>query len=212
MTYVENIFLLVATPLIACLLVVDGRQRMLVASLLSGMLVCLLSSYVSAFFVRLVGADALAAVVEVAPVVEEAIKVLPLMYYLLVLEPSVEDADLAAVFIALGFATMESAFYLGEYGTTSPMMLAMRGLSSSMMHLTCGVVMGYGLRHVWEQPWLQVTGTFALLSMCVVFHGLFNLLVVLEGYALAVAVAMPLMTLLAVLAFKRRERSHSFGV
>jgi RsiW-degrading membrane proteinase PrsW (M82 family) len=126
---------------------------------------------VSAFFAQWVGADGVAAAVEVAPVVEETIKILPLLYYLLVLEPNVYEGDAAAIFVSVGFATMESAFYLVGSGTESLTVLALRGLSAAMMHLTCGVIMGFGITHVWDRPWMKVSGTFGLLSLVIVLIG-----------------------------------------
>ena len=203
MTYIENIFVLLAMPLVACLVLVAGHARVMVSSLLAGMVACLLSSYVSAFFAQWVGADAIGAAVEVAPVVEETMKLLPLLFYLLVLEPGADDAELATVCIAVGFATMESGFYIAEYGLISPIQLALRGLSAAMMHLTCGVILAYGLLHVWKRPWFKLAGTFAMLSLVIVFHGLYNLLVAAGGYAQIAAVVLPLATLLTAVGFRR---------
>ena len=52
------------------------------------------------------GADALAATAEIAPVVEEIMKLLPLVFYLLVFEPEGEKIKSAAVTIALSFACL----------------------------------------------------------------------------------------------------------
>lgn len=207
MTYIENVFVMLAAPLVACLFVVPGRGRVMVASTLSGMLACLLSSYVSSFFAQWVGADAVAAAVEVAPVVEETIKILPLLYYLLVLEPSTYEGDAAAIFVSVGFATMESAYYLMDSGHVPLTALALRGLSAAMMHLTCGVIMGFGITHVWDRAWMKVSGTLGLLSLVIAYHGLYNLLIAAEGPARIVALALPLTTL--TLMVMLRQHRHA---
>ena len=46
--------------------------------------VCLLSAYINTFLAAVYHADALAATAEIAPVVEEIMKLLPLAFYLLV--------------------------------------------------------------------------------------------------------------------------------
>ena len=209
MTYIENIFVLLAAPLAVCLVVVSGKYRVVVASLLSGMLACLLSSYVSTFFAQWMGADSTGAAVEIAPVVEETIKLLPLLFYLLVLEPQMEHAELAAIFIAVGFATMESGFFLAESGTSSPVLMAMRGISAAMMHLACGVVMSYGVTHVWPQVWIKLTGTFGLLCLVITFHGFYNLLIAAGGWAQTVAVILPLAVLVMLVALQRRDASRT---
>ena len=50
MTYIENIFLCLALPLILSLFFMKGRVRRYALFLTVGMAVCLLSAYVSSFF------------------------------------------------------------------------------------------------------------------------------------------------------------------
>ena len=206
--YVENIFVLIAAPLAVCLFCVRGRPRLVVAGLLVGMTACLASSYVSSFIAQMVGLDALRTAVEIAPTVEEVLKLLPLLFFLVVMEPDADDVDLAFIMVAVGFATMESAFYLGDAGLSDPGMLLLRGLSTAMMHLVCGVVIGYGLTRAWTYPWLRVAGTFGLLCLAMAYHGLFNILVAADGAARFAAIVLPLVTLAALLAvkyWKKRE-------
>lgn len=205
MMYIESIFVMIAAPLAVCLFCVRGRSRLVVAGLLVGMVACLASAYVSSFIAQMAGLNAVLTAVEIAPTVEEAMKLLPLLFYLVVLEPDNEDVDLAFVVVAVGFATMESAFYLGDAGLSDPGMLLLRGLSTAMMHLVCGVVLGFGLTRAWEYPWLRVAGTFGLLCLAMAYHGLFNLLVAAGDPARIAVVAMPLVTLAVLLAVKHRQ-------
>ena len=50
MTYIENIFICLAIPMILSLLFTRGRQRMFTLFVIVGMAVCLFSAYVSSFF------------------------------------------------------------------------------------------------------------------------------------------------------------------
>ena len=204
MTFVENIFVLLAAPLLACLAFVRGRPRVMAIFMLCGMVSCLLSAYVNAFFMGWVGADGVAGAVEVAPVVEEAVKLLPILFYLLVLDPKVEDANLAVVALSVGFATLESGLYLASGELSTPVVLALRGLGTSMMHLTSGVMVGYGLMRVWRRPWLKVAGCFGLLCLAITFHGLYNVLVAAGDAAQVVAVCLPALTLALLLALRLR--------
>lgn len=206
--YVESIFVMLAAPLVACLLCVRGRPRLLVAGLLTGMVACLASSYVSSFIAQLAGLDALRTAVEIAPTVEETLKLLPLLFYLVVFEPEDEDVDLAFIALAVGFATMENAFYLGDSGLSDPGMLLLRGLSTAMMHLVCGVVLGFGLTRAWAYPWLRVAGTFGLLCLAMAYHGLFNVLVAAGDPVRIAALVLPLLTLAAILVFRSRDTEH----
>ena len=203
--YIENIFLLVAMPLVACLFCGHGRPRLIAAALLAGMTCCLLSAYVNAFVAGVVGADEVRAAVEVAPVVEEVMKLLPLLFFLLVLAPTLEDVDISFVFLAVGFATMESAFYLAGNGVEAPDVLALRGLSAAMMHLACGMMMAFGMTRVWSRAWLRATGTVGVLSLCIAYHGLYNLLIAAGSIAYMSALVVPLLTLVAILVVRKRE-------
>lgn len=206
--YIENIFVLLAAPLVVCLFCVRGRPRLVVAGLLVGMVACLASSYVSSFIAQMAEIDAIRTAVEIAPTVEEVLKLLPLLFFLVIMEPDVDDIDLAFIMVAIGFATMESAFYLGDAGLSDPGMLLLRGLSTAMMHLVCGVVIGFGLTRAWTYPWLRVAGTFGLLCLAMAYHGLFNILVAAGGSARYVAIALPLVTLAALLAVKNRKQGE----
>ena len=73
MTYIENIFLCLAIPLILSLFFTGGRARSFTLFIVAGMLCCLLSAYVSSFFMGYCGANARQAVVEITPVCEEII-------------------------------------------------------------------------------------------------------------------------------------------
>ena len=80
---------------------------------------CLLSAYINTFLAAVCQADALAATAEIAPVVEEMMKLLPLVFYLLVFEPEGDRIKPAAITIALAFATFENVCYLIQTARTA---------------------------------------------------------------------------------------------
>ena len=94
-----------ASPLLIAALCMGKRQRKFFLFCFAGMGVCLLSAYINTFFAALYRADTFAATTEIAPVVEEVMKLLPLLFYLLIFEPKREQIKNTAVVIALSFAT-----------------------------------------------------------------------------------------------------------
>ena len=46
-----------------------------------------------------------------------------------------------------------------------------------MMHGICTAAVGYGMGYVKKKKKLFVSGTFALLALAIIYHGLFNMLV-----------------------------------
>ena len=116
MTYIENIFICMASPLLIAALCMGKRQTKFFLFCLAGMGACLLSAYINTFLAALYGADTFGATAEIAPVVEEVMKLLPLLFYLLVYEPKAEQIKIAAVITALSFATFENVCYLIQNG------------------------------------------------------------------------------------------------
>ena len=181
MTYIENIYLCLAIPLILSLFFTSGRARSFTVFVVAGMSSCLLSAYVSSFFMGYCGADAQQAVIEITPVCEEIIKLLPLLFYLLIFDPQPKELPGAALAIAVGFATFENVCYLTENGAADFRLLLIRGISAGALHILCGALSGYGVSHVFRRPWLALTGTVGVLGACIGFHGIYNLLITGEG-------------------------------
>ena len=102
---------------------------------------CLLSAYVSSFFMGYYGTDAGVAAAEIAPVCEEIMKLIPLVLYFLIFEPNTEELPAAAIAIAVGFATFENACYLTENGAENLSFMLIRGVSAGALHIAvrhCG--------------------------------------------------------------------------
>ena len=171
-----------ASPLLIAALCMGKRQRKFFLFCFAGMGVCLLSAYINTFFAALYKADTFAATTEIAPVVEEVMKLLPLLFYLLIFEPKREQIKNTAVVIALSFATFENVCYLTENGAGSFVFLLIRGMSAGALHLVCGILTGLALAYVFRRPWLTCTGTVGILGVCMVLHGIYNLLITADGF------------------------------
>ena len=145
MTCIENIFICMASPLLVAALCMGRRRLRFFLFGVAGMGVCLLSAYINTFLAAVYQADALAATVEIAPVVEEVMKLLPLVFYLLVFEPEAERIKPAAITAALSFATFENVCYLIQNGAGRFSFIFFRGFGTGAMHVLCGLIVGGGL-------------------------------------------------------------------
>ena len=103
MTYIENIFLCLALPLILSMFFIKGRVRRYALFLTVGMAVCLLSAYVSSFFMGQYGVDGTVAAIEITPVCEEVMKLLPLLFFYLNFEPEPKEMPAAAIGVSYVF-------------------------------------------------------------------------------------------------------------
>ena len=205
MNYIENTFICLAAPLLLAILCLRRDSRRPLIFLLAGMSVCLLSSYVSTFAAVMSGLDRTAASYELAPLVEEGMKFLPILFYLLVFEPERKNALSGALLVAVGFATFENVCFLTSYGTSNLLRLLIRGFGTGAMHVVCGMVVAVGLFLLWDQAKLRIVGVFALLCFVIRFHAIFNLLVSQEGFVFWIGSAIPLVMVLVYLIFFRKR-------
>ena len=143
-TYIENIFLCMVSPLLVAALCMGRRQLRFFLFCIAGMGVCLLSAYINTFLAAVCQADALAATAEIAPVVEEMMKLLPLVFYLLVFEPEGDKIKAAAITVTLAFATFENVCYLIQNGADRFSFIFFRGFGTGAMHVLCGLIVGGG--------------------------------------------------------------------
>lgn len=189
MTYIENIFVCIAAPLLVAALCMGRRYLRFFLFAFAGMGACLIASYLNTFFA------AFNATAEIAPVVEEVTKLLPLLFYLLVFEPAAEKILPAVITLAASFATFENICYLIEHGAERVGFLLIRGFGTGAMHIVCGTIVGFGLVYVWQRGWLRLAGTCGLLGTAVIFHGTYNLLIAYGGWVQYIAYALPLAAL-----------------
>lgn len=100
----------------------------------------------------------------------------------MIFEPDSHKLTPAAMGIAVGFATFENVCYLTENGAGSFVFLLIRGMSAGALHLVCGILTGLALAYVFRRPWLTCTGTVGILGVCMVLHGIYNLLITADGF------------------------------
>ena len=204
MIYLENIFICLIGPLLVTMLVVNGRPRMIFLFTVIGMGACLLAAYINTFYAQLYHADALTAAVEIAPVCEEILKLLPLIFFVVVFEPKLSDARIAIISISAGFATFENTYFLIESGTSNFSHLIVRGFAVGAMHIVCGAIVGYGLLHIWRYPWLKLAGTLGLLCAAITFHAIYNLMVSADGTIQYFGYLFPILAILLGIPLERR--------
>lgn len=198
MNYIENIYICLAAPLIITILCIRTKGQKMMTFVLGGMTVCLLSSYISTFFAAALNADALTASLTIAPIVEEIMKLFPVMFFLLVYEPGREDIGASVLMTAVGFATFENVCYLAQNGADKLMYLMVRGFGTGAMHVVCGALIGIGIIRLWDITWLRISGTLGILATATAYHGIYNMLVTKPGIPSYIGYFIPLFTVFAI--------------
>ena len=203
MDYIENIYVCLVAPVIITAFCVRGERRKMVLFLFGGMTSCLLSSYISTFIAGIYGADLLTASLEISPFVEELMKFLPVLFYMLVFEPEKRLLSDPALFVSVGFATFENVCFLTQNGAANILRLLIRGFGTGAMHVVCGVIIAFGLMYLWDRVWLRIAGTIALLVVAMSYHGIYNILVSQPGLPAIIGYFIPLATIFTVIVFTR---------
>ncbi len=205
MNYIENTYICLAAPLFLATLFLRREGRRSLSFVLAGMTACLLSAYISTFFAGQTGIDLITASHEISPVVEEIMKSLPLLFFLLVFEPDKKITIAGSIMISVGFATFENVCFLTSYGSVQLLRLVIRGFGTGAMHVVCGMIVAIGLFFLWDQVWLRVVGSFALLCFTITFHAVFNIFVNQSGVVFWVGTAIPLTLILVYVIFFRKK-------
>ena len=206
MNYIENIYICLAAPLMVAVLCLESYRRRIIIFMLSGMTMCLLSSYINTFLAAVYGLNALTASVEISPTVEEVMKLLPVIFYLLVFEPPKNRMAGNPITVAIGFATFENVCYLLGNDTSNIQHLLIRGFGTGTMHVVTGMVVMLGMKAVWEKLWLRLAGTLGLLTIAIVYHASFNILVSQTGVPAYIGYMFPIVTVIAVLIVKKYRK------
>ena len=205
MTNIENIYVCLGAPLLVAIVCIKGDGRRNLMFLLAGMSSCLLSGYISSYAASVAGVDLLTASHEIAPAVEEMMKALPMLFFLLIFDPEKKSVISGALRIAIGFATFENVCFLASNDTTNLLHLVIRGFGTGAMHVTCGIIVSAGWFFLWDRIWLRTVGAFAMLCFVTVFHAIFNVFVNQTGVVFWIGCAIPLTVVMIYLAFFRRK-------
>ena len=204
MYYIENVFICLSAPILVAICCANEHRRTALLLLLAGMGTCLLSSYISTFVAMTLNANPQQASVEISPVIEETMKLIPILFCLLVFEMRKEEIVGQTLMVAVGFATLENACYLLINGAGNMLHLLIRGFSTGAMHVACGTITAMGLLLLWDRIYLRVAGTLGTLCLAITWHAIFNMLVDQTGAAAVVGYALPIVTGLVMVRLRRR--------
>lgn len=193
MIYAENILLCVAVPLLLSMLFIRGQARRFVLAFVVGMLVCLLAAYVSGYLHYLIDWTEKDVRVFLSPVVEELMKLLPMLIVLLLLNPEDEGLLLMAVGLGAGFATFENSCSLLTGAVSSLPYVLVRGMAVGVMHIVSVAALSIGIITARRFRALSLPALTGAFSLSVNFHGLYNLLVSAPGASAYVGYALPLL-------------------
>lgn len=196
MIYSENILICIAIPLLIALVFTRRSTRRFITAFILGMVVCLISAYFSGFIKFVTGTSMNDTAVFYSPIVEEILKMLPLLFYIFVFQQKDDKIFIVAVGIGLGFATFENCCYILSSGASDMGYILIRGMAVGIMHLVCALLLVLGLSLARYFRLLNIPAGIGALTIPTVFHGLYNLLVSQPGVSSYLGYVLPIITAL----------------
>jgi RsiW-degrading membrane proteinase PrsW (M82 family) len=192
MLYAENVLICIAVPLAITLLFTKGGAHRFSASFIAGMIVCILSAYISGFVHVLSGFSTEDTSIFLSPIIEECMKLLSMLFYVYVFNPSGEEIQLCAVGIGAGFATFENSCFILLSGAPQFTYVMVRGAAVGVMHVVTLVALAKGMQLLKAYKAFSLAGIVGVWSLSVTVHGLYNLLVSKPGISSYIGYVMPI--------------------
>jgi RsiW-degrading membrane proteinase PrsW (M82 family) len=204
MIYAENILLCIAIPLLLVLIFVKGEVRRFTGAFLLGMAVCLIAAYIGGYLNYVTGMGAEDTSIFLSPMVEELMKLTPLLLILVLLDPDDRTLTMLAVAIGAGFATLENCCYLLTYGAESLTYVMIRGLAVGVMHVVSLLALALWLIAAKRLRVFSFPAVVGGASLAMIFHALYNLLVSGSGTSSVIGYFLPLLTAAFLYLFSRK--------
>lgn len=191
------LFICLFIPMCMMLFVFKGQSRLLCGFLLIGMFVCVFSGEINCLIMKTYDLDVNTISINIAPLVEEILKAFPIILVSLLYKPSKQQIAEYALSVGVGFATLENVSILISSHTISFMYAFLRAIGTGMMHGICTLFIGIVMRNIIYKKKIVVSGTLAALSISVIYHSIYNMLV-LSKYIVFGAI-LPILTFVVII-------------
>jgi len=178
-------------PLLLLMTMLNKQSRLLLGFVLGGMVLAVCAYEINSLVCTLFQLSGQELSITAAPMIEEILKALPVLYFAILVSDDRKLVLQLAMASGIGFAILENAFLMITYVDQVDIGWAIvRGVSASLSHGICTMIVGCGIVFVRKQKKLFYTGTFALLAAAMTLHAIFNLL--LQSPFDYVALALPI--------------------
>ena len=194
------VFICFALPFMLGIPIVKKQTRLVLLFTFVGMCCCLFISEVNGLLLKLIDQDLFYFTTNITPLTEELIKALPIVIYAAFISSERQTLLTIAFMTGLGFALLENSTILVEtvirQGSVDVLWALIRTLGAGLLHSLCTTAVGVGISFIRDHKKIVLCGSFALLSMAIVFHSVYNALIQ-SDYKYLGAV-MPMIAYLAV--------------
>ena len=177
-TLIYILFICITIPLILMAFLVEKQSRRTVIFFITGICAAVFAAEVNGILTYLIPLDISEFTIRITPVTEEIIKAIPVLFFAKVISDKKETLITVSLAVGIGFAIMENSYILTQnIGSISMLWAIMRGFGTGIMHGMGTFLVGTGFSFVNKNKKLFIVGTFALLSVAITYHSVFNMLV-----------------------------------
>lgn len=192
------LFICLVAPLLMMVILLRKRSRLLVGYMIIGICVSLFISELNTVILNLFDGNLTYVTTTITPISEEIIKAIPILYYAIAFSDSRDRVMPIAFATGVGFGMFENIVILVQnIENVSLSWAVVRGFSTALMHAICTVTIGFGICFIRKKRKLFYCGSFALLTMACIYHGIFNMLVQSDykylGFILPAATYIPVL-------------------
>jgi len=146
--------------------------------LLIGMGCCLFVSELNGLLFNHLSVDMFYFTTSVTPITEELTKAIPIFIFAIAYSDKLDDLMMNAFFVGIGFAVLENLVLLTQnFNSVTLFWAVIRGFASGLMHGICTGLVGICISFVRIKKKLLYCGLFAMFSLAIVYHSIFNSLV-----------------------------------
>ena len=202
------LFISIFLPLLLMMLLVEEKARLPIAFMMVGIFVSVFASEVNGAMLNVLNISRYDATIMLAPISEELLKALPVLFFALIISDRKEKLFTASMATGIGFAILENAYYLIiNYQTISFVSALIRGFGTGLMHGMCTLLVGFGISFIRKKRKLFAVGTFALLTTAITYHSIFNMLV--QSQYSMIGAILPLVTYLPFFVWRHFAKKKS---
>lgn len=202
LTYID--FICVAVSLALMLPLMEKKLRHLVIFMIVGISSCLFVSELNNIFLEMFHNEMFYVTTTITPVTEEIIKMIPILYYAIVISDDRRALIPNAFAVGVGFALLENVVILTQNVENVTILWALvRVFGSGLVHGICTVMVGWGISYIKKRRKFFYCGTFALLSAAIIYHATYNLLVQSEYQY--VGILLPIVTYIPIILLLRKK-------
>lgn len=204
------LFICIVVPLLLMLFLLDKKSRLTIGFMILGIVTCLFVSEINGILLKYFDDDMYYVTTTITPITEELVKALPILYFAFLFSDRRETLLSAAMAVGIGFAVLENSYILVSNieGVTITWAL-IRGFGSGLMHGICTAAVGFGISFIHKRKKLFYAGTFALMTMAIIYHATYNCLVQSQykyvGFLLPAVTYVPIITAAMYQKFKNRK-------